>query len=268
MIKRRILGFAQAAFVGGTPQAEYVAELGMASDRIFLGYNAVDNDYFAMRAACARGNDARVRAELALPERYFLVCSRLIPKKNLFRLLEAFARYHQGEGDNAASLVIVGPGPLQQEMESRVAAERLGGLVHLKGASDYATLPIYYGLAQALVLPSVSEPWGLVVNEAMASGLPVVVSKRCGCARNLVQEGRNGFTFDPFDVAAIADAMRRISSDCGRAAMGVASREIIANWGLGRFAAGFEAAAMAALSAAKKSPLAIDVFLLKALALR
>src|SRR6185369_15110785 len=83
----------------------------------------------------------------------------------------------------------------------------------------------------AFVLASTSETWGLVVNEAMASGLPVIVSRRCGCARDLVAEGRNGFTFDPFDVESLTRQLQRMAApDTDRAAMSRASREIIAHW--------------------------------------
>ena len=76
--------------------------------------------------------------------------------------------------------------------------------VLLPGFKQYPELPLYYGLAGAFVLPSLTEPWGLVVNEAMAAGLPVVVSDRCGCASDLVRPGENGFAFDPCDIEQLA----------------------------------------------------------------
>ena len=246
-VKRRLVGLAAAAFVGGAPQAEYVEELGMPRSRICLGYDAVDNAYFASRSDHARKSAASRRAELGLSERYFLCCARLIEKKNVPRLLEAFAMYFASASEKAWDLVIVGPGE-QTEVQGLIAGRSFSGAVHLIGAKGYEILPDYYGLAGAFILPSTMDQWGLVVNEAMASGLPVLVSTRCGCARDLVEEGRNGFTFDPLNVTAMADAMHRVASDdCDRAAMGAASRAIIDNWGPKRFATGFEAAAQAAL---------------------
>jgi 1,2-diacylglycerol 3-alpha-glucosyltransferase len=266
MIKRRVVGFAQAAFVGGTSQAEYVRELGMRRDLVFLGYDAVDNDHFARNAAGALAKASFLRAELGLPKNYFLICARLVEKKNIPRALEAFARYRACVSHSAWDLVIVGPGAWQSQIHGAVTAGGLSDAVHFMGAKGYSELPQYYGLAGALILPSVVDQWGLVVNEAMASGLPVLVSKRCGCARDLVQEGRNGFKFDPYDIVAMADAMRRVASDgCDRAAMGAASRTIIADWGPERFAAGFEAAARAALAAPKRSVSLADRLLLRAL---
>jgi glycosyltransferase involved in cell wall biosynthesis len=90
-------------------------------------------------------------------------------------------------------------------------------------------LPAYYALAECLVLPSTLEPWGLVVNEAMASGLPVIVSQLCGCFPDLVEGGGNGFSCDPYDVAGLADrfaAMARLEPGA-RERMGHLSRLII-----------------------------------------
>ncbi len=266
LIKRRIIGLAASAFVGGKPQADYALELGMARDRIFLGYDMVDNDYFATNAALARKNAASLRAQHGLPEHYFLCCARLIEKKNVSRLVDAFAMYRERAGRAAWDLVVVGPGPLRAEIEEVIEARRVSGAVQLVGARDYAALPLYYGLAEAFILPSTMDQWGLVVNEAMAAGLPVLVSTRCGCVRDLVEEGRNGFTFDPFDVRAIADAMFRVALEhCDRAAMGAASQAIITKWGRERFASGFEAAASAALAGPRRASSIIDRTMLWAL---
>lgn len=113
---------------------------------------------------------------------------------------------------------------------------------------------------------STSEQWGLVVNEAMAAGLPVLVSNRCGCAADLVREGVNGFTFDPYDVEEMTRLMFRVAhGDVDRAALGQASREIIAEWGPERFAVGLEQAVEAALSAPAPKPSLLDRALLWAL---
>jgi glycosyltransferase involved in cell wall biosynthesis len=101
-----------------------------------------------------------------------------------------------------------------------------------------------YARAGGLVVPSLIDPWGLVVNEAMASGLPVLVSRGCGCARTLVRDGENGWTFEPGDHEAIAGLMTRLSSLPWeqRERMGRCSREIVADWGLERFVKGVQQA--------------------------
>lgn len=123
------------------------------------------------------------------------------------------------------------------EVRRSIEELHLQECVVLPGFKQYGELPVYYGLASCLILASTSETWGLVVNEAMASGLPVLVSKACGCCEDLVREGENGFSFDPLSVDEMAEKMRMIShGEYDLAKMGQASQEIIANWGCDNFA--------------------------------
>jgi glycosyltransferase involved in cell wall biosynthesis len=118
----------------------------------------------------------------------------------------------------------------------------------LPGFKQYDELPAYFGLAGAFAHASTTEQWGLVANEAMASGLPVLVSNRCGCAQDLVQEGVNGFTFDPCDIEQLAKLMLRVSdSQFPISDFGAASRRIISSWGPERFANGLRDAVTTAL---------------------
>jgi glycosyltransferase involved in cell wall biosynthesis len=104
----------------------------------------------------------------------------------------------------------------------------------------YFDLPRLYASADAYLQPSLSESWGLAVNEAMASGLPVVVSGRCGCHEDLVQEEVNGFVFDPERPEDLSRALERLWAARDRwQKMGEASRDIIARWGLNLFARNF-----------------------------
>ena len=97
-LKRRIVRLFAAALVGGAPQAAYARELGMPEEAIFQGYDAVDNVYFAEQAARVRDMAEVERARLDLPVRFFLAASRFVAKKNLFRLLDAYAAYRQRAG--------------------------------------------------------------------------------------------------------------------------------------------------------------------------
>ncbi len=252
VVKRQLVhGFA-AALVGGRNHAQYLVALGMAAERINLGYDAVDNAYFSQRSEAVRGEAAgpagdAVRARWDLPQHYFLASARFIEKKNLGRLLAAFARYRALAVPAPApvwDLVLLGDGPLRPELERQLAELGLQGAVRLPGFKQYPELPAYYGLARAFVHASTTEEWGLVVNEAMASGLPVLVSHRCGCTADLVQAHRNGFTFDPGAVEELAQLMLRLASLPSQklAAMGAASREIVAQWGPERFAQGLRRA--------------------------
>jgi len=252
-IKRRLLGLCSSALVGGTPHVEYLEKLGMPRKCIFPGYDAVDNGYFAENAKEVRSQKSEARRKHGLPEDYFLASARFVEKKNLPRLVEAYARYRKlASGPSTLnsqptitpwSLVILGDGPLRDTLNSQLSTLGLHGHVQMPGFKQYNELPACYGLAKAFIHASTTEQWGLVVNEAMASGLPVLVSNRCGCAQDLVREGINGFTFDPCDVEQLARLMLKLSTlNAHLPTFGSASQEIISHWGPERFAAGLSRA--------------------------
>jgi glycosyltransferase involved in cell wall biosynthesis len=242
-VKRQIVGLCSGGLAGGAAQADYLAMLGMPRKRILTGYDVIDNAYFARHAEAARQQGEALRVELKLPEKYFLASNRFIEKKNLFRLLEAFAGYRLAAGKNAWKLVLMGDGPLKEDLLKQRDRLELTEDVFMPGFRQYKELPIYYGLASAFVHASTVEQWGLVVNEAMASGLPVLVSERCGCARDLVVNGRNGFTFDPLDVPGLSQRMLRMSDGAlDLKLMAQQSHEIISRWSPQTFASNLQAA--------------------------
>lgn len=235
--KRRVYGCFDGAIVAGRASREYAEFLGVTPEKILCGYDVIDNDYFFKEAEKARQAEARLRESYQLPQNYFLCVSQLVEKKNISLLLEAYARYAGGAGARAWSLVICGSGPLESQLKGE--AQRLGiDGVHFTGFVQIEDLPVYYGLARCSILASShSEQWGLVVNEAMAAGLPVLVSQACGCAPELVQEGVNGYLFKPFDVGTMARLMREMSSgNLNLQAMGENSRRIIADFSPETFA--------------------------------
>jgi glycosyltransferase involved in cell wall biosynthesis len=128
-------------------------------------------------------------------------------------------------------------------------------------------LPAFYAGAGAFIHPALSEPWGLVINEAMASGLPIISSRNVGAAKELVQEGVNGFTFDPEDIEELARLMVRIENlpHKERAAMGSESRRIIAKWDPECFAQGVMQSAQAAIEGSAKRLGFLDRLLLEIL---
>lgn len=270
-LKRRVLNLCSAALVGGTRHREYVEVLGMPGEKVFLGYDAVDNRHFSDGADEARRNAAAVRKELELPERYFLASSRFLPQKNLFMLLEAFAVYRRTAGaEGSCSLVLLGDGALRQGILRHRDRLGLGNAVMLPGFQQYDELPKYYGLAQAFVHAATSEPWGLVVNEAMASGLPVIVSEHCGCAADLVQEECNGFLFNPQVSGELSEALTKMAgkTEAEREAFSSASRTIIAEWGLERFRDCLQEAVREACARTPRRATALDRFILRRLAAR
>lgn len=266
-IKGRVVRLCAAGLAGGTSHAAYLEQLGMPRARIFLGYDVVDNGYFAAKAGESRTQETEYRKRHGLPGKYFLASARFIEKKNLSRLIEAFARYRKLAGESESwDLVLLGDGPLRSSLIDLCASLELDACVHLPGFKQYDELPAYFGLAGAFVHASTTEQWGLVVNEAMASGLPVLVSNRCGCARDLVMHGVNGFTFDPHGVQELGALMQKVSAaDFPRSLFGSESRRIIADWGPDRFAQGLHDAVAAVLKNSCPRARMTDRFLLRLL---
>lgn len=226
-IKRQLIKEYDSALVAGERHAQYVVKLGMERSRIFTGYDVIDNHHFARGAEAARLDADGRRSDLGLPRDYFLCSARFLPKKNLSTLLQAFGQYREQAGLGAWDLVLLGDGPLMPQLRDERARLGLEASVLFPGFKQYDELPAFYGLARAFVLPSTSEQWGLVANEAMAAGLPVLVSKACGSAE-LVREGENGFRFDPMNPRELAGLMTKLTrADERLAEMGHSSRRII-----------------------------------------
>lgn len=217
-----------AAIVGGNRAAKYVKRLGMPKNRIGRKYDVVDNEYFASRASQCRLEGQHSGKDRSLP--YFLFVGRLAPEKNISRLLDAFSQYVDSGG--GWRLVVAGDGALNESLRNQARTQIDSGSVVFAGHKTLGELPMLYAHADCFVLPSIREPWGLVVNEAMASGLPIIVSSRCGCADDLLEEGSNGFVIDPTSASSIASALLRMASltDADRARMGRRSQAIVADY--------------------------------------
>lgn len=263
-IKRRLVALFSSALVGGSSHASYLRTLGMPAKKIFLGYDAVDNGYFS------RATEKETRIATSSP--FFLASARFIPKKNLFTLLQAYARYRINKSTKSPmwDLVLLGDGPLRGELEKLVKELGLESSISMPGFKQYAELPAYYARASAFIHSSIVEQWGLVVNEAMAAGLPVIVSERCGCASDLVKEGRNGLIFDPLNEEALAKMMTQIAMmpKSVLAEMGKVSQELIESWGPSRFADGLLKASKIAVMVKPRSFVLWDRLLLKLLCFR
>lgn len=235
-LKQRIIRLFSAGFVAGRLSCEYLNKLGMPPDQIVTGCDIVDNEHFSRGAQAARVSDSSLRKQLELPDRFFLAVNRLIPEKNVDSILMAYAAYRAKGAAGDWKLVIVGDGPLRDELLELVRTYHIESSVCFVSPQTYDAMPRYYALASALILASVQETWGFVVNEAMACGIPVIVSERCGCSPDLVHDGKNGFTFPPNDTNRLAEIMIDLASGDGDlVAMGMQGRKIIDNWTLMRF---------------------------------
>ena len=267
MVKRWIVGIYSAALVGGQRHVDYLVELGMPRERIFTGYNVVDNRYFARHTAEIRNSKLEIRKNYGLPENYFLASARFVEKKNLPKLIEAYAEYRRASeatGKLVWNLVLLGGGHLRETLNAQLSTLNLRQHVHLPGFKPYQELPAYYGFAKAFVHVSTSEQWGLVVNEAIASGLPVILSNRCGCAPELADG--NGFTFDPHDEHELAARLVEMASlsDRERNHLSDNSYRIAVNFAPERFGEGLEKAVQVALNTPRKTSLS-EIALLKLL---
>lgn len=194
------------AVCGGEAHRSYLHQLSFSIDRIASSYDVVDNSFFAETAASLQ---SQARPSY-LPERYFLYVGRLSPEKNVDGLLHAYSEYRKLGG--TWSLVLVGAGPAETSLRDLAGKSGHSKDISFMGLKTYHELPSFYAFACCFVLPSTREPWGLVVNEAMASGLPVIVSMRCGCAKSLIDDEVTGLVFDPSDESALAQALLRVNS--------------------------------------------------------
>lgn len=199
--------------VPGRESERYVRSIAPAAP-IAIAPNAVDNAFFASRV----GDRDQLRGELGLEGCVFLYVGRLSPEKGVASLIRSFA---QVEG---AQLIVAGTGPQEQELR---AAAPPG--VRFLGYVDRDEMPAWYAAADALVLPSVSEPWGMPLNEAAAAGLPLVATESVGAAWELVDDGANGFRVPPGDDEALRASLGRLAADPDfRRRAGERSRELVA----------------------------------------
>jgi glycosyltransferase involved in cell wall biosynthesis len=225
-LKQKFLEKCDAFVVPGISAREYLRAHAIENAAIFDVPNAVDNDFFSDSTAAARQRSSQHHSEVGLPARYFLFAGRLVPEKGVFDLLAAYAKL-DAETRSKVGLIFAGEGVGRQQLEQQAAAIS-PGTVRFLGFAQREQLAILYGLADALILPSHSEAWGLVVNEAMACGLPVLVSKAAGCTADLVRDGWNGRVVVPGNLDSLCSAMQLIADDPGLViTMGDRSREHI-----------------------------------------
>ena len=226
LLKNRLKGWflrltCHQFFVSGQRAWDHFHErLGIPAKRIFSGYSVVDNAHFEVPAESAT-------------RPILLSVARFSPEKNLDLLIRAFQKSRLAA---EWELRLIGGGPEEDGLRGLC-----DGSARITFAAwvSYADLPAEYARARAFALPSRFEPWGLVVNEAMAARLPVIVSEACGCRPDLVREGINGFVFRTGDEASLVDALNRLQNLSGEELkhLGIESGLIISDFSCQAWAA-------------------------------
>lgn len=231
-VLRRVLfrRFAACLAVGAANRTYFTAS-GVPSSRIHHVPHCVDHDRFRRAESATRESAARWREErgIAPQDAVLLFVGKLEPNKAPLLLLDAFVALTEGprSTDPRPVLVFVGSGPLEPELRRR-AGQRVGQDIHLVPFCNQSAMPAVYAAGQVLVLPSESETWGLVVNEAMCLGVPAIVSDRVGCGPDLVIPGRTGWIVPTGDAAALTQALASATREPAQcAAMGRAARDHI-----------------------------------------
>lgn len=225
-IKSLIIKQFDGYFNFGTLSKNYLLGLGVKPEKMLVNRNCVDNKALKnIYQNCLPKRIDRQKA-LNLASKNFIFVGRLINYKNILIFLEAFG-IAQSELNKDWGVIILGDGEQKEDLQKFVKEKNIQQISFQKGVT-WQQVPKYLSLSNVLVLPSYSEPWGLVVNEAMACGLPVIVSEKCGCAIDLVKNGENGFRFSPNNIEQLTLILRKfMSNEVDSKQMGELSEKII-----------------------------------------
>ncbi len=242
VLHRLLLSRFQACLAIGKGNRAFYLNNGIDARRIFASPYFVDNRRFQKQFDRAMTERQAIRANWNVPPSHacYLYAGKLEPKKRIMDLLRAFERALQK--NMAIHLLVAGTGELMSEAQEFVSSHRLP--VTFAGFLNQTEIPRAYAAADCLVLPSdYGETWGLVVNEAMACGLPAIVSDRVGCGPDLIEEGKTGTVFPFGDVGALAEKLIGLASDATRLKrMGEEAKERVSHYSVEQAVAGTMAA--------------------------
>ena len=229
-ILKHVFRIIDGFLVIGTKNREYYESLGVGSDKLYDVPYTVDNDRFIKDSEISRDEGKLIKSKYNIPENIpiILFASKFMKRKHPEQVLEA-ANILQKKGYRF-SVLMIGSGEMESELKNLVKDYRLENVV-FGGFINQSELPKIYGVSDIFVLPSESEPWGLIVNEVMCSGKPIIVGNEVGCAQDLVQDGVNGYRVNVQNTVQIADAIEKYLSEPEKIhEMGKKSYEIIKDW--------------------------------------
>lgn len=235
LFKRSLLKFVYAnvekALYVGEQNKRYYRQFGLSEDQLIYAPHAIDNERFSTNAEVFEAKAIAERKALSIPDHavVFLYAGKFYPVKQLQLLIEVF---QQLEGVHFR-LVLVGNGEQEQELRAAAASDQR---IIFQSFRNQSEMPVVYRLGDVFVLPSKSETWGLVVNEAMASGRPAIVSDACGCAPELIKEGDTGFVFHHRNKNELLQKFQQFTNRETAAVMGRQSLEHIQQFSLERLA--------------------------------
>ena len=200
ILKKIILRGYSAAFVAGKESREYLIKLGIKDQMIFQPWDVVDNCFFEKLTSKSKQNEYK----------YFLCVSRLLERKNLFNLIKSFSNYQKEGG--LWGLKIIGSGNLYLKLKKYPDYVTNQEKIEIINWLQINDLVQYYKNASSFILPSYFDNWGLVVNEAISSGLPCIVSQNCGCAVDLIKNNESGFVFNPSKNYELQKYMKKVEN--------------------------------------------------------
>jgi len=223
--------------VPGKASNEYLFSLGARLEKIWMAPNAVDNDYFSYSCDKHRQTRETFKQSKGYPDRLILYVGRLIDQKGIFDLLKVFQILSHEQAD--LGLLLIGSGEGIERYKNFCKINNIKN-VFFVGFVHQEDLPSYYAASDVFVLPTHSDPWGLVLNEAMACKLPVISSNAAGAAGDLIINGVNGYIFKKGDINKLATYLQDILNDKQkRARMGQSSFNIIKDYSPLKCAQGF-----------------------------
>jgi glycosyltransferase involved in cell wall biosynthesis len=246
-LRRGLLARAQAVVGMGVQAREVLRGRGVPDARLFDAPNAHDAARYAAALAEVQPMAARValRAPLRAREHVALVAGRLVESKGIEPLLEVWPEIPTYLRDRW-TLLFVGDGPLAARVRTE-AERRPGEIAHVESVPP-ERMPELYAAVDRLLFPSLADPWGLVVNEALACGVPVACSRLAGCAEDLIEPNRNGWLFDPTDAQEMRDVLTQVLETGDEEALRAQARDTAKRFGPERMAAGLRCAIQHAAS--------------------
>ncbi len=199
-IKTLLIRGISSALVAGTESKDYLIKLKFQKENIFMPCNVIDNNFFL-------SSHSKIKPKT---QNYFLCIARFVKKKNHIKLLEGFEYYKKNKGK--FDLIIIGEGPEKESILEFISTSNFSSSIFVESWKQINELPTYYKNSKALILASYSDQWGLVINEAFASGVPCIVSKNCGCYIDLIKNSNTGWGFDANNKIELSGLLHKVES--------------------------------------------------------